>query len=573
MPTLTPGEVVAGRFEIVRALGAGGLAEVYAARDRAAGTEVAVKILHEHLAHDARLAERFRRELAVTRSLDHPSIVRVFELHEHAGRPLFSMELLPGKTLAERLAEGPMPADEARRIAVDIGLALQAAHRAGVVHRDLKPQNVFLCDSGMVKLLDFGHARAAGWARLTAQSTVLGTPGYLAPEVLHGQGADARADVYALGATLFEMRTGRPAFPPGDPYEIINKKSGPPPDPGPEPGEADRAVIRRALEPDPERRFLDAGQMVRALGGEPAPAAPPARPALPAGEHDVIVHGGLTDRRKLARVLEALAAHDLPPGFGARYSFVGTARLVSRVRREAAQNVVALCHAQGLAASVEPAGRARGRLGRWLGRAAGVIAGVAAASTGALWAWLAASAVSGSGRTPLQTLQATGWPIALSAAFLAVLGGSIAWLATGRGSEPAVPALEKGDASVRRLVEGVARRVWALERLPDSPLAAELKNAAQKLMLEALPLAERAAAVPDPLASEDPDAITLPPGSLEARDAAVQRLLEIAAALDAALADLRAGAERSEGVSALVRLREETAFAARALPEATKAPA
>src|SRR5207237_5619598 len=134
MGGFVPGEVLAGRFELVRRLGAGGLAEVYAARDRVSGSAVAVKILHAHLSEDRELADRFRREMSMTRGLDHPGIVRVFDLHEHEGRPLFSMELLLGRTLHERIVlEGPMQPDEARRIAIEMCEALTAAHRAGVV--------------------------------------------------------------------------------------------------------------------------------------------------------------------------------------------------------------------------------------------------------------------------------------------------------------------------------------------------------------------------------------------------------------------------------------------------------
>src|SRR5438132_7211716 len=191
--------LLAGRFEVLRPMGTGGLAEVIAARDRVTGQEVAVKLLHIHLAREPEVAERFRREMAVTRGLDHPGIVRVFDLHEHEGRPFFTMELLRGETLAQRLKQGPIPSAEARRIAASAAAALQSAHRAGVVHRDIKPHNIFLTSEGTVKLLDFGLARVAGWARLTAQSTVMGTPGYIAPELLGGSGADARADIYSLG--------------------------------------------------------------------------------------------------------------------------------------------------------------------------------------------------------------------------------------------------------------------------------------------------------------------------------------------------------------------------------------
>src|SRR5216683_2355785 len=139
------GEILAGRFLLAHRLGAGGLAEVYAARDRVSDGEVAVKILHAHLSEDRDLAERFRREMAVTRALDHPGIVRVFDLHEHEGRPLFSMELLRGRTLHEKIVVGgPIAPDDALRMAIEMCEALHAAHRAGVVHRDLKPHNVFL---------------------------------------------------------------------------------------------------------------------------------------------------------------------------------------------------------------------------------------------------------------------------------------------------------------------------------------------------------------------------------------------------------------------------------------------
>src|SRR2546430_8722666 len=151
MGGFVPGEVLAGRFELVRRLGAGGLAEVYAARDRVSGSAVAVKILHAHLSEDRDLAVRFRREMSVTRGLDHPGIVRVFDLHEHEGRPFFTMELLNGETLAERLKRGPMSGDEARRVCAEACVALQTAHRAGVVHRDLKPHNIFLTGTGAVK--------------------------------------------------------------------------------------------------------------------------------------------------------------------------------------------------------------------------------------------------------------------------------------------------------------------------------------------------------------------------------------------------------------------------------------
>src|SRR5882724_2942438 len=153
--------LLAERFELRGRIGAGGLAEVFAARDRATGAEVAVKLLHAHLVQDQSTRERFRRKLSIARSLEHPGIVRVFDLHSHQGRPFISMELLRGRTLHQRLLQdGPLPPEEARRIAQAICSALRAAHREGVIHRDLKPQNVFLTQAGTVKVLD---SASRGW--------------------------------------------------------------------------------------------------------------------------------------------------------------------------------------------------------------------------------------------------------------------------------------------------------------------------------------------------------------------------------------------------------------------------
>jgi serine/threonine protein kinase len=203
------------------------------------------------------------------------------------------MELLRGETLAERIRKGPLSIEQALQIGRQICQALQAAHRAGVVHRDLKPQNVWITESGDVKLLDFGLARAAGLARLTAQSTVLGTPGYVAPEILSGAGADPRSDLYSLGATLFEMVTGQRAFPYADPYRVMRGQRQPPPSAkklrSDVPGALD-ALIARAMDPDPEQRFADARQMERALAGKRAADAPRVPEALVAGRFEVVVH-------------------------------------------------------------------------------------------------------------------------------------------------------------------------------------------------------------------------------------------------------------------------------------------
>ena len=581
MGSFSEGEVVAGRFEIVRPLGAGGLAEVYAARDRVTREEVAVKILHAHLAHDEKLAQRFLREMGVARSLDHPGIVRIFDLYRHEDaqgriRPLLSMELLRGLTLADRLAEGRLQREEAIVIARGIAQALAAAHKRGVVHRDLKPQNVMLCEGAPgagVKLLDFGLARAAGWARLSAQSTLLGTPSYMAPELFAGAGADARADLYALGATLFEMLAGRPAFEGADPFAIVQRKAQPAPSPravAPHVSEADDKLIRRALHPDPERRFLDAGQVLRALDGDVLPEPPPPAPALVAGVLDVTLHEAmLAPRSKVRALLDALGARSVPRGFWVRLRATGRATLVSGVDRPTAEALAGLCQEQGLAAALEPT--KKNKRAASPGAAIGVGA-VSGSATAALASAAAATGFLAHGTGAASALVLTSsLGVAASGAvgiYAGVAAGLLAWAASGGGSAPALRSPPGGDPAVWRLREGLARRVLRLRALAlPNPLGADLVVAADRLLSDADELARDAAAVQDPLASVDPEGITLRPGELELRDAAMTRLLEVAGTLDEALAVLDAARAPESAASVLARLDDETKFTRRALAE------
>jgi len=572
MAEFAPGAVLATRFELTRRLGAGGLAEVFAARDRVTGSEVAVKVLHAHLAEEAAIAERFRRELSITRELDHPGIVRVFDLHEHGGRPFFTMELLRGETLAHRIKRGPLTAPEARRITRDACAAAQAAHRVGVVHRDLKPQNVFLLESGAVKLLDFGLARVAGWARLTAQSTVMGTPGYMAPELLGGKGADARADVYSLGATFYEMLTGKRAFPGSDPYEVLRRQREGAPSlqaAAPQLEERDGAMVRRALDPDPENRFLDAGQFFRELGGESVPAPPPAPPPMVAGNHDVIVHHDLFRGGALRRTLAALAARTRY-GWKLRLVLAGKNTVAAGASRETAESIASICQQQGVGAALVPA-RKREGLWLWLGNnalRAAALCGVAGVATAVALAFRALYEVPQL-RQGLDVLNSQQWALLLmwlvpAALFLGGLTFVISWTLFGLGVGPPIDRLPDGDPAVRRLMEGIARRVARLhKRKEEAPHATQmiledLIEGAERLREAAAKLADKAAAMDDPMTSPNAgDAST-------ARDAAVQRLLEIAAALDDALA---AGADAPSTSLLLKQMREETAFARRILPE------
>jgi eukaryotic-like serine/threonine-protein kinase len=222
-----------GPYEIVAPLGAGGMGEVYRARDTRLGRDVAVKVLSAGLTANGEVRARFEREARTVSSLNHPHICTLFDVGREGETDYLVMELVEGETLASRLARGPLPASEVLRLGIQIADALDRAHQAGVVHRDLKPGNVMLGKGG-VKLMDFGLARATGLegpgpgsrsgtlaglsqsptmaTPLTAEGTIVGTFQYMAPEQLEGREADERSDVWALGCVLYEMATGKRAF-------------------------------------------------------------------------------------------------------------------------------------------------------------------------------------------------------------------------------------------------------------------------------------------------------------------------------------------------------------------------
>ena len=214
-----------GTYRILSQLGAGGMGEVYRARDTKLGRDVAIKILPRLFTSDPGRLARFEREARVLASLNHPHIGAIYGLEDVDGVPALVLELVNGETLADRIARGPIPPNETLRIARQIADALEAAHEKGIVHRDLKPANIKITPDGIVKVLDFGLAKAASGDTATAdlqsptttvggtrEGIILGTAAYMSPEQARGRTADNRADVWAFGVVLYEMLTGRQAF-------------------------------------------------------------------------------------------------------------------------------------------------------------------------------------------------------------------------------------------------------------------------------------------------------------------------------------------------------------------------
>jgi hypothetical protein len=221
--TLATGQVLANRYSIERPLGRGGMGAVYLAMDQVLGEHVAVKVIAPVWQHDHdSLVERFRREAAAARKVSSSSVIRIHDIGEAPGGLLYlSMEYFAGKTLAQVMAtRGVLDATDLRKIIGQVCDGLDAAHRANVVHRDLKPQNVLVGEDDVVKLIDFGLAKTALTSSLTVTGLLLGTPHYMAPEQVRGKNVDARSDIYALGALTYHAATGRPPFEGDDPIGI-----------------------------------------------------------------------------------------------------------------------------------------------------------------------------------------------------------------------------------------------------------------------------------------------------------------------------------------------------------------
>ena len=280
---LHPGDKV-GPYEIVAPIGAGGMGEVYKAKDTRLNRTVAIKVLPDHIAQREDLRARFEREARAVASLNHPNICTLHDIGNQSGTGYMVMEFMEGETLAERIEKSPLPLDQTLKHAAQIADALDRAHRAGVTHRDIKLQNIILTRDG-VKLLDFGLAKSVAQPGptdatltkvLTTEGTVMGTPQYMAPELFEGKEADVRADIWAFGAVLYEMATGQKAFQGKSYASLVGAILSA--DPAPmalqpfTPFWLER-FVRRCLAKDPEDRWQSIRVVVLELQ-QPPPAAP-----------------------------------------------------------------------------------------------------------------------------------------------------------------------------------------------------------------------------------------------------------------------------------------------------------
>src|SRR5687768_10303151 len=255
-----------GTYEIVAALGAGGMGEVYRARDPRLGREVAVKVLPAAFAESEERLRRFELEARAAGALNHPNLLTVFDVGTHERLPFIVSELLEGETLRDRLMRGALAQRKAIELAVQIAAGVAAAHEKSIVHRDLKPENIFITADERIKLLDFGLAKvladdqasapdATTMQIATDAGTVLGTPGYMSPEQVQGQPLDARTDIFSFGVVLHEMLTGASPFRRDSRHATMNATlADDPAFPSSFPAALER-IVRHALEKKPAQRF------------------------------------------------------------------------------------------------------------------------------------------------------------------------------------------------------------------------------------------------------------------------------------------------------------------------------
>ncbi|HEY2764224.1 MAG TPA: Stk1 family PASTA domain-containing Ser/Thr kinase [Pseudonocardiaceae bacterium] len=284
---MTTPRLLSERYELGETLGYGGMSEVHRGRDVRLGREVAIKVLRADLARDPQFQHRFRKEAQNAAALNHPAIVAVYDTGEtdsnYGSLPYIVMEFVSGRTLRDIVkTEGPMDEQRAMQTMADVCAALDFSHRNGIIHRDVKPANVMITNSGAVKVMDFGIARAlADGQGVTQTSAVIGTAQYLSPEQARGEQVDARSDVYAAGCVLYELITGDPPFTGDSPvavaYQHVREDPSPPSHQNPGVSAELDAVVLRAMSKNPANRYQSAAEMrtdmVRVLSGQ-RPIAP-----------------------------------------------------------------------------------------------------------------------------------------------------------------------------------------------------------------------------------------------------------------------------------------------------------
>src|SRR4051794_3508442 len=277
------GRVFSNRYEIQRELAQGGMAEVYLARDQLLNRPIALKALFPEYAREPSFVERFRREAQAAANLNHPNIVAIYDWGQETGTYFIVMEYVEGRSLRDVIrTDGPIDAAQAAEITSEIASALAFAHRGGVVHRDVKPGNVLITQGGIVKVTDFGIARAGTSDGLTQTGSVMGTATYFSPEQAQGLAVDGRSDVYSLGVVLYEMVCGVPPFVAESPvsvaYKHVREEPIAPSVRNPDVPPALEQIILSALAKDPEHRYQSADDLRAAIlrfrRGRPLVAAP-----------------------------------------------------------------------------------------------------------------------------------------------------------------------------------------------------------------------------------------------------------------------------------------------------------
>ena len=278
--TISPNTTIA-QYTIVSKIGEGGMGEVWRARDTKLGRDVAIKVLPAALSENADRLNRFEQEAQAAGALNHPNILSIYHIGTHEGAPYIVSELLEGETLRERMAGGALPQRKATDYALQIAKGLAAAHEKGIVHRDIKPDNVFITDDGRVKILDFGLAKLTSATDGTSQTevptrkvntdpgTVMGTMGYMSPEQLKGQHIDHRSDIFSFGAILYEMLSGKRAFRGDSMAETMSAILREDP---PDVSETNKTVspalervVHHCLEKNPDERFHSARDLAFAI--------------------------------------------------------------------------------------------------------------------------------------------------------------------------------------------------------------------------------------------------------------------------------------------------------------------